>query len=104
MGHSLLVYANKIAHKLRQVSPDNLDPMKRYGVLVLSSERNLKSQIRQAAAAGAKVLLIAGELEQSRGVVQLRQLNSRLPFDAPYQEMIPIENLVAEIKSRLQLG
>jgi histidyl-tRNA synthetase len=101
MGYKALMGANTIAHELRSESPESWDPRKRYRILVLSSERNLKSQIRQAAAAGAKYLVILGEREQSQGVVQLRELNATQSFSSPDQESVPIAKLVAVIKDRL---
>jgi histidyl-tRNA synthetase len=101
VGSSVLVDANKIAHMLRKGSPQSWKPKERYQVLLLSAERSLNSQLRQAGAIGAQFLVIFGDREQSEGIVQLRELNPAVADDSPKQRRVPIPSLVEEIKNLL---
>ena len=101
MGSSVLFDASKIAHRLRKGSPQSWKPKERYQVLLLSAERGLKSQLRQAAAIGAQFLVIFGEREQSEGVVQLRELNFAGGDDSSNQRRVPIASLEEEIRNLL---
>lgn len=100
IGHSVLVEANRIAHELRKESPKSAK--NRYQVLLLSAERSLKSQLKQASAMGAQFLVIFGELELSEGVVQLRELNSPINDDGPKQRRVPIVSLADEIETLIR--
>jgi histidyl-tRNA synthetase len=99
VGSSVLVEANKIARQLRREAPKL--GKKRYQILLLSAERSLKSQLKQASAIGAELLIIFGEREQSEGVVQLRELNSAVGDDSSRQRRVQITGLADEIESLL---